>query len=418
MKEEKKKAVNNNKKSEKKPAKKRSSGSVGRGIIIPVIKVILVVAVVLILLLVAADRFGNISFSNIGDYFSGLVSGAKSGSGYPYYFESNTPDNVIKIGGNLLVVKNDGAFVLDSTAKKISESQFTYSNALAQSVNSRAIIYDAGGVNYRVVSKTRLLYEKALDSKIITASLGKDGSAAVAVRGTSAMSRLLVYNKNQKLVYDWSCAKENIISTAVSDNGKCAAVSIVGTENGELYSKVLFFDFDYSEPLYVYDFGEKIVARVSFVNGNRIMASGEKVLSFIKGEKDKEDIDLSLNTLSCIYTAEDNMTVAVLSKYGSSTVKILKGYSKSGRELFSVEINSNVRSVSCSGGYISVLTDRQLLSFNKRGKSVGSSEVPSDGISCFTNGSSTYVLTTGSVEKYRTFGKSEKANTTQSAQAK
>ena len=405
MKEEKKKASN----SAKKDNKKTSEDSANRSVIISLLKIIAVVAVVLILLFIAADRFGNITFSSVGDYFSGLVSGSKSGGGYPYYFESSTPENVIKIGNDFLVVDSDKTYVLDSTAKKICENAHTYSVPLAQSVNSRAVVYDVGGTVYSVVSKTRLLYENTLDSKIITASLGKDGSVALGVRGTSAMSRLMVYNKSQKVVYDWSCAKENIISTAVSDNGKRAAVALIGAENGELYSKVLVFDFAYSEPVEEYDFGEKIVSEVKFINGNAILVSGEKVLSFIKGENDRTDIDLSLNTLSRIFTDSDNMTVVVLSKYGSSSVSILKAYSKNGKELFSTEINSNVRNVSSSGGYISVLTDRQLLSFNKRGKSVGSSEISSDGISCFTSGSSTYVLTTGSIEKYKTFGKSEKA---------
>lgn len=395
-----------------KKSKKTTVRAVNQDLLTKLIKVILVVMVILILLFVAADRFGNITFSSVGDYFSGLVSGAKKGEGYPYYFESMTPDNVIKINSDLLVIDDDKTYVLDSTAKKMSENKHTYSVPVAESINGRAVLFDVGGTSYSVISRTKLLYENTLNSKIITASLGKDGSVALGVRGESAMSRLLVYNRNQKVVYDWSCAKENIISTAVSDNGKYAAISVIGAQNGELYSKVLVFDFEYSEPIAEYDYGERIVSKVKFVNGKRIIASGEKVLSFIKNEKDKEDIDLSLNTLSCIYTDSSNMTVAVFSKYGSSSVKILRGYSKSGKELFSTEINSNVRDVSCAEGYISVLTDRQLLSFNKRGKQVGSAEVSGDGISCYTNGSSTYVLTTGAINKYRTFGKTEKETTT------
>lgn len=405
------KKKNNTKKTNKKN-KRFDVSKINHDGLMPLLKVILVVMVVLILLFVAADRFGNITFSSIGDYFTGIVSGAKSGDGYPYYFESSSPDNVIKINSDLLVVKSDETFVLDSTAKKLSEINHSYSVPVAQTKNGRAVVFDVGGYNYRVVSKTKMLYEKTLDSKIITASLGTDGSVALGLRGEGAMSRLVVYNRSQKVVYDWSCAKESIISTAVSDNGRRAAISIVGAENGELYSKVLVFDFDYAEPIEEYDYKEQIVSNVVFIDGNKLMVSGEKVLSFIKSKDKKEDIDLSLNTLSHIYTDSSKMTVAVFSKYGSSSVKILRGYSKSGKELFSTEINSNVRDVSCEGGYISVLTDRQLLSFNKKGKQVGSAEVSSDGISCFTNGSSTYVLTTGSIDKYKTFGKTEKATTT------
>lgn len=418
-----------NKKNKKRTAAKKGGGisknkrnfnfkmfNLNQDTLIKTAKAVLLVVVILILLFVAADRFGNITFSSVGDYFSGLISGAKQGEGYPYHFESVTPDNVMKINGALLVVDGDKNYVLDSTAKKLSENMHTYSTPLAHSMNGRAIVFDVGGTGYRVISKTKLLYENNTDSKIINASIGKDGSVALAVRGSGAMSRLLVYNKNQKLVFDWSCAKETIIATALSDNGKRAAISIVGAENGELYSKVLVFDFSYSEPVAEYEYGNNIVSIIKFINRQKIMAAGEKILSFIKNDKEKEDIDLSLNTLSCIYTDSGNMTAAVFSKYGSSSVKILKAYSKNGKELFSTEINSTVRDVSCEGGYISVLTDRQLLSFNKRGKQVGSSEVSSDVISCFTNGSNTYVLTTGAIEKHKTFGTTEKKTTQVSAE--
>ena len=103
------------------------------------------------------------------------------------------------------------------------------------------------------------------------------------------------------------------------------------------------------------------------------------------------------------------MTAAVFSKYGSSSSKILTVYNKNGKELFSTEINSGVRYVSCDGSYISVLTDRQLISYNKKGNVVGKTSVSSDGISCFTDGNNTYVLTTGAINCYDTVTKTNGA---------
>ena len=53
---------------------------------------------------------------------------------------------------------------------------------------------------------------------ILTGSLGKDGSVAIATRAEDAQSMLTVYNSKEKEIFVWKCAKENIISCDVSDN--------------------------------------------------------------------------------------------------------------------------------------------------------------------------------------------------------
>ncbi len=384
------------KKSGKKPSRQEN--------VIRAAKALSAVLVILVLLFVAADRFGNITFSSVGDYFSAAVSGAKQGDGYPYYFESAAPESIVKINSDLLVLTDGSTFVLDSTARKLSSFQHTYSVPVIDSQNGRAVMFDVGGNSYRVQSKTKILYEETTQQKILTAAIGSDGSVLVATRGSDCVSELTVKNKSQKEIFKWSCAKESIVAADISDNGKYAAVSLIGAENGELYSKVKIFDFDYSQPVSEYDFGSGIVSSVEFLSGGNVLVSGETVMSFINTKSERTDIDLSLNTLSRIYTSENNLTAAVFSKYGSSSSKILRVYSKSGKELFSTEINSAVRDVSCEGRYISVLTDKQLLNFNKSGKQIGSAEVTSDGISCFTDGNNTYVLTTSAVNSYKTVG--------------
>ncbi len=390
-------------KDKKRKTKKKNKKTLAHDKFVNVIKAVCIILVVLVLLFVAADRFGNITFSSVGDYFGTLVSGAKSGEGYPYYFESSSAESVKKINSDLFVLTDSTTFVLDSTAKKFGETQHSYSQPLVLTSNGRAVMCDVGGTSYCVFSKTKKLYDSNADQKIITASIGKDGSVAIATRGDNSMSELTVYNKNRKEVFKWECAKENIIAVDVSDNGNKAVVSVVGAENGELYYKVIIFDFRYSEKISEYSFGSKSVSAVNFIGSNKILVTGKEVFSVI-GKKDKYDEDLSLNTLSRVYTSDNNITVAVFSKYGSSTSKIIKVYSATAKELFTVELDSGVRSVSCDSGYVSVLTDRQLLNYTVRGKQVGTYNISSDGVSCFSDGGNTYVLTTSSVVAYKTVG--------------
>lgn len=372
--------------------------------LVKILKVLVVVFAVLALLFFAANKFGDVTFSSVGDYFNGLFSGVKKGEGYPYYFENSAPKDIKKINSDMLVIGDESYYVLDSTARKLNLVSHSFSQPIADSNNGRAIVFDVGSTNYSIISKTKVFFEGKTKQKILVGCVGNDGSYAVATRGETSTSQLMVFNSTHKEIFKWDCSKENIVAIDISDNGKRAAVSVVGAENGELYSKVIIFDFDYKEPLNEMNFGSQIVSKIDFINGYKFIASGENVLCIIDRSFKKEEIDLSLNTLSRIYTGENNMTAAVLSKYGSSSAKILKVYNKNGDELFSTELNFAVRSVSCDGNYISVLADNQLLSYNKRGKVVGNSEITSDGVSCFTDGNRTYVLTTSSIDCYKTFG--------------
>ena len=376
------------------------------------IKVIITALAVFAVLFFAANKFGNVTFSSVGDYFNGLFSGVKKGDGYPYYFENVSPSDVAKINTDLLVIGEENYYVLDSTARKINNVSHAFSQPLADSSNGRAIIFDVGSYSYSIISKTKVFHDGQMQQKILTGCVGSDGTYAIATRGATSTSQLTVFNSSHQEIFKWDCSKENIVSIDISDNGKRAAISVIGAENGELYSKVIVFGFEYNEPLKEMPFGSQIVSKVEYVSGYKLLVSGEKVLSFIDSKYNRNDIDLTLNTLSRIYTGENNMTAVVLSKYGSSSSKILKVYNKNGKELFSNDLNFAIRAVSCEGSYISVLTDNQLLNYNKRGKNVGVTEISSDGVDCFTDGNMTYVLTTSSIDCCKTFGE-HKLNTAQ-----
>ena len=105
-------------------ARKKSKGQEH---IVKLIKSVSTVLVILILLFIMADKFGNITFSSVGDYISSAVSGTKRGDGYPYLFDSLQVKDVKAIGSDLILINDSSTVVLDSTARKVSEIQHTYS---------------------------------------------------------------------------------------------------------------------------------------------------------------------------------------------------------------------------------------------------------------------------------------------------
>ena len=385
-------------------ARKKSKGQEH---IVKLIKSVSTVLVILILLFIMADKFGNITFSSVGDYISSAVSGTKRGDGYPYLFDSLQVKDVKAIGSDLILINDSSTVVLDSTARKVSEIQHTYSSPLCYGNSGRVLLADIGGNTFKIMSKTKTLYEGTTDKKIISAAIGKNGTAAIATRGTNSQSDLTVYNKNQRVIFSWKCAKENIVAIDISDNGKLAAVSVVGAENGELYSRVLIFDFSYEEAVSEFDFGSDIISGVNFLKGDTLLITGENVFSIVKNKTDKQDEDLSLNSLSRISVSDNNVVAAVLSKYGSSSAKILNVYNRNGEKLFTVDITSAVKLVSCDNQRVSVLTDSELICFDMNGNEVSRHSVESDGIRCFSDGTYTYVYSTSKISAYSTNSNSE-----------
>ena len=128
--------------------------------------------------------------------------------------------------------------------------------------------------------------------------------------------------------------------------------------------------------------------------------------SVIKGEKE-EKINVSVNTPYMIHISDNNTAVLVLSKYSSTTQKLVNVYDKSGRELFSNEIDGLVKSVSTDGKYVGVLTDNNVQIYNMKGERVGSANVNTDAEKVIVSGRNTYVYSADKIEKFSSVGENK-----------
>ena len=219
---------------------------------------------------------------------------------------------------------------------------------------------------------------------------------------------LTVYNEKEKEIFVWKCAKENIISCDVSDNGKRFAVSVLGVENGSVYSKVYVFDRKKDTPKVSATYKDSAVSSVKFLSNETVFVLGNNMCSVIKKDGKEEKIDVSVNTPYMITISDNNTAVLVLSKYSSTTQKIVSVYNKSGKELFSREIDGLIKSVSTDGKYVGVLTDNNVQIYNMKGELVGSASVNADAEEVIVTGRNTYVYSADKIERFSSVGDNKK----------
>ena len=370
------------------------------------LKLVAIIVVVLLLIMLAAAQFGGVTFSTISDSVRTFFAGLGSGDGYPYQISGMVIGDATVTNSDLVLLYDDSVKVLGTTAKELSSISHKYDHPVMQSNSGRVLLYDEGGNKFKVQSKTRTLYEKETKYMILTGSLGKDGSVAIATRAEDAQSMLTVYNSKEKEIFVWKCAKENIISCDVSDNGKLIAISVLGVENGSVYSKVYIFDKRKDTPKASFAYQDSAVSSIRFLSNETLFVLGNNVCSVIKGEKE-EKINVSVNTPYMIHISDNNTAVLVLSKYSSTTQKLVNVYDKSGRELFSNEIDGLVKSVSTDGNYVGVITDNNVQIYNMKGERVGLANVNTDAEKVIVSGRNTYVYSADKIEKFSSVGENK-----------
>lgn len=367
-----------------------------------VLKIVFALFLILFFVFAAAEKLNISAITDFNDNFRNRLASLTPGKGYPYQINSGAVENITILNGNIFVLMDDQTLSLDSTAKEVKTSQHTYSNPAMNTKSSKAVVYNRNGNRYRVENRTDVLYsgETAEDEKIITAALSKKGHLALATFSDSCSSKLMVYSSNyKKEIFEWQCSQDSITSVDLSDNGKYAAVSVVGARDGEIYSKVYVFDFDYSDPKMEFEYYGTAMLAVRFVKGDNVVAVGDNLVSYLKSSKTKEDIEYGTSSLAAFDFSEDGETAIVLSKYGSTNSQVLYCYSSSFNKSCEKELDKAVKSIYMENGRISLLFEDQIVVYRSNGGIYHKYDTDNTAKAVFNLGNKTYVYSNGKIAR-------------------
>lgn len=367
-----------------------------------VLRAVAVIILILVLLFMATETLGIASVSNINDSIKNFFLTLSPGDGYPYKINSGSVEGMTVLNGNIFVLTDEKTLSLDTTAKQVKGTQHTFSNPIISKKGGKVVLFDQKGNRYRIENRTDTLYtgETPEDEKIITAALGKKGNLALATLSSSSVSKLTVLSSSyKKEEFVWNCASDSIVSVDLSDNGKYAVVSVIGARDGEIYSKVYIFDFDYAEPKAEFEYPGTAVIEVKFVANDNIVVLGNNMVSFIKNLKTKEDKNFDSDTLSNYAFSDKGDLILVLSEHGSTNSQILTSYSSSFSKNFEEKYTSGVKSVFAADGKVSVLLEDKVIVYRSSGAKFREFSADNTAISVMNVGNKTYVYAIGKIEK-------------------
>ncbi len=323
--------------------------------------------------------------------------GKPAAGNFPITVEENTHIDVIK--DELVVSDLHTLIFYDSNGKQRASYSHDYADPSAVVKGKRVLVYDISGTGFSLFNKNGELYSKNADDKILTASLGKNGTAAIVESSDRYPSSASFYNKEGKLIYRYDCDRY-ITDIYIDDSGKNAYICSFASEDGAIFSQISRVELD--------DNGEKMVSEkldclalacienesgnINVIGDNRLYTLAEDGSIKTQSEYGGELVSYSL----------DESCVSVLVKSGGRsgcTLLIASADEASESGCRQVADIKNGVSVTVSDDRVLLLTDTDVYSYAYSGTLAASAHLEKEYKETVYFGSAVYLLGSRGIDK-------------------
>ncbi|MBQ8304197.1 MAG: hypothetical protein IJX79_04565 [Clostridia bacterium] len=317
--------------------------------------------------------------TGIGDFITGVKYSLSSGE-YP----------ISLVGGDSLLSQKQGSLIYTLTdtnlevyslgGKKALSSAHGFSTPVIKTSPTRAVVYEQGGKGLKLYGAEKLIFSKNYEDNIISAGLSRSGAYAVATTSKDFASKVTVYSKNSKMLFEWSSSVEIVSDVALSPTGNKLAVSVFSSQNGQYLSKVYIFGFDSATPLYTTEYKGSLIYSLSAQSNSGIFAVYNGGMDFISWGKFKES---KFTTDYQVRMQRGTNSICALASSRSNDKKDTKitTFSSGGKQLFEINWKQSITDFAVMGDKILILSDTSVYLLDKNGNVLKKGDAGFGGVS-------------------------------------
>ncbi len=385
-----KKIINLSKQRNKKLAKK----------ILKMLRVPIVILVVLSAIFLSARLLGNVAVSNITDTLREVKTVFVKGEGYPHAVDAFNFREVTAIGSKPFIISDDSTQVLSKSASEIFSMQLVSGDSKAVSKNGRALIFSNSSNEVILQSRTEKLGSVEENGSVVTAELAKNGYFATSYASDEYQSVLSVYNRYFEKVFQWNCSQERISSIGLSENGRNLAVTAVGTENAEIYTRLLIFNIGSTEPEADITYKGTLFLKVVYTDSNKIIAVGDnRAVVLDKNGETFDELVYSEDSLIAVCTDDSGNVVVCHEEFGGSKTAVVR-FAKNGKKTSLITVDGVPECIAASGGRTAVASGNEITVYSSNGKESKKIETEHLVTDIFWCAGSIYTVENGHIYKY------------------
>ncbi len=202
-------------------------------------------ALVLVALIAFFLYLGGVFSASI-NLFSDLLDSARialtPGEGWPQDLKLDDLVDAQPISGGIALCSSSELVLYSSTARQLRSVSHGYADPGMAAGNTRICVYNRGGNELRVESRSRSLFTQTTEYPILTAAMAEGGTMAVATRSERYLAEITVYNPNFEAIYYAYLAEYYPFLMQLSDNGRQLAVCCMKVENGAFGAQLQLYD--------------------------------------------------------------------------------------------------------------------------------------------------------------------------------
>ena len=286
-----------------------------------------------------------------------------------YSFDAYSDNIFEEVDGGLLVVSSSEYQLFDASGALLEQGTKAFSHPAVSAGKAGAVIWSQGGGDAMVLRADGSSF--SLDSRqpIISAFINDRGYTALCTEETGYKGLVTVYDEGGEPVYKWYSGAAYLTTAAVSPSGTGLAALTLGAEG----SRVVSYPFTSEEELGSSVLEGSLCFDLGYISENRLCAVAEDRAVFLNGRCEVQG-EYSFDGLYLKdYSLEGSgFAVFVLGQYRTGGSGRIVSLNNNGDEEGSLEISSEVRSLSVRGKYVAVVYADSVVLYDPTLHEVGS----------------------------------------------
>ena len=320
----------------------------------------------LALILVCLIAGNSAALVSAGDVVETLRISTMRGQGWPQSTGISQLYQWEEMDGGFVALGQENAVFYTNKGVRLRAIQAGYARPALSAGNTRFVLYNRGGTELRVESRSKNLYTQQYPGGILLCEMGPDGSLAVVTEDPSYTAQMLVYPSNMEQPLTWKLtSKEGTpIAMAFSDNEKKLAVATLSAAEGKTVSRLYILDRTKQKEIQLDTRTGAVPLQVEWRGDTLLVAYSDGVAAYQEKKGLVASYDLQGRTLVDL-SILPNGRMALLENHGSTAHIVLldKNLTETGR--IPVEAGNGVV-LTRTGIYL--YTDANVICYTREGE--------------------------------------------------
>ncbi|MCM1054888.1 MAG: DUF5711 family protein [Bacteroides sp.] len=350
----------------------------------------------------AAALIIALNFSAIIEPLRGIASRIETKTsedvGFPIKLPGSASYSFDSFGDSFFLLTDTYLYTFGTNGGQYYALRHGYSNPNRCSNTKRILLYDKDYGDFSLYNKTSLIYTASVEEKIVFASIGSGETAAIVTNSDRYSNIIYIYGGNGEWKYTRKFTDENVMNVEFSQDERYIYVSVIGVENGDIYSAVYKYDITAeSEAVWSYKLAKPSLpvkmsaagGRVRIVYDNYAVSLNESDGTVV-GEREFQ------GTVQCCDFSSSRIDAVYLDS--ATNKRVMTIFDNDMTPLSSKAVSLNINRIAADGTNVYIVEAGVLYGFDSEGNIIAEKALVSDYVSFVKIGGAILLLGYDSVD--------------------